>query len=241
MRRVAFFLAVLVLPLSVTADIIDDLVLSRMGVAEILKFLSAYDQEKGYAEHQIAAKYILGEVPAQDVEPPARVILRWRSMRLSDQKQLKVVWFREHFRRHTVEEVRKHVSVDYLIERANEEFRENPLMKSKPPEEPKPDLTAKGKKIKKDLTKAKQSSQKTPKVGTDTGTKKPAAKPKKKKETVAALKPPPDPQSPSTAPGPVPSKPTIKTKESSDKPATAETILKKLPTWQGIPTNIKNE
>ena len=117
---------ILYVSVSVFAQTYDNLILGKFGTAEILKYLDASDHDKALSEEQIAAKYILGEIPA-DREPPARAHLEWNSLPASEQRQLKVIWFREHYKELNVEEVNKYVNLDYLKARAAAEFRENPL------------------------------------------------------------------------------------------------------------------
>ena len=118
---------VLAITLNVSGETMDNLILSRLGYSEILKLLESSDHDKGFSEEQIAAKYILGEAPAVDVEVPARIVLKWKSFPPSEQRQLKVVWYREHYRQISMEELNKYVNVDYLKARAEKEYRENPL------------------------------------------------------------------------------------------------------------------
>ncbi|MBI4178237.1 hypothetical protein HY522_02285 [bacterium] len=105
---------------------LDHLILSRMGMGEILRYLDASDRQRGLTEEQIAVKYILGEIP-ENIEPPGRVVLMWASLPPSEKRSLKLNWFREHYKSLNAEEVNKHVNIEYLKTRATAEFRASPL------------------------------------------------------------------------------------------------------------------
>lgn len=221
----ALFLTALVIlfffvPRGESIETYDNLVLSKLGVTEILKYIEASDHERGLSEEQLAAKYILGEIP-EDRETPARAVMYWKSMAPSEQRQLKVVWFREHYRRIAVEDVSKHVNIDYLKARAGGEFRENPLIAApKPKKEDEEDAK------KKKGPKLKPLKVKKPKTTTDTVTVKKTsmtAKPAGKSKTPVAAPTKPSAQKTDTTP-----------------PGKPESLLKKIP-WYGLPTSMKNE
>lgn len=203
----------------------DNLILSKLGVSEILKFLDATDHDKGLSEEMIAAKYILGDVPP-DREPPARAVLHWKSLTPSERRQLKVVWFREHYMQLTAEEVNKHISLDYLRARAADEFRENPLAKTQKPEkEPaRPDKKSK-KGMKKGVT---QWDGKVPNFK-DTAVLK--AKPQKKIKMVKKM----DGDTPAAKPAAP-----AKAKEKSKAEKEADEVKSKQLPWFGLPNKMKN-
>lgn len=226
------FLAVLLVSISMTGASESNLVLSRMGVAEILHYLEVADNNKGLSEDQMAAKYILGEV-RPDLGVPSRVVLQWRSLPPSEQRQLKVIWFREHYMKLDIEEVGKHVQLEYLRQRAKAEYRENPL-EMVPKELPMDKLPAKPPRHGKGLKKGK------PPVPADTWAiraKKP--KPPRKSDTMTAVARPAKPAlSARTGPSPKSGAPQSDT---SGRTGMSETTLKKFPWHGGIPTRMKNE
>jgi len=210
------------------AQSIENLVLSRMGVSEILRYLDASDHNKGLSEEQVAAKYIIGEI-RPDVPIPARVYLEWKALPPSEQRQLKVIWFREHYRQIDVEDVNKYVNVDYLKARAKDEFRDNPLerapkeAKAEKKPEPKPS------KVKKKL---KASRTWTAVTDTALADLKRRILAKKKAETgaVAAQKPKPAVAKPAR----------IAKSDTAAPSAKSESPLKSIQ-WYGVPTKMKNE
>lgn len=223
----------------------DNLVLSKLGVAEIVRFLEASDHDKGLTDEQIASKYVLGEIP-EDREPPARAYLEWKNMPPSEQRQLKVIWFREHYNSIGVEDVNKHVNVEYLKSRAAAEYRENPLeeaarIKGRADEAEKL-MKGVGKAVKGGKrgkgAKAVKSAPKT-KSPSDTGVVKRAGKQKKtvKKAPDASPAPKDDATSQSLK---KPDPASKKSKGENGKKSAAKTPGKELP-WYGLPNKMKNE
>lgn len=222
-------LASLFLPMSsprVFGQTFDNLILSRMGVGEILQYLEASDHNKGLAEDQLAAKYILGEI-RPGIPVPARVALNWKTLPVSEQRQLKVIWFREHYMQLPIEDVGKYVNLDYLRARAAEEYRENPLDQAPKESDLEKELMKRAGK-KKGLKKHAKTSD----PSTDTALIKPK-KPKVKK------KPTPAPAGKPAAPVPTPPLASDKVSPKSDTPARPGST--KIPWYGGIPTKMKNE
>ncbi len=225
-------LSVFLVSISVSGETFDNLVLSKVGVSEILHYLETTDHNKGYSEDQIAAKYILGEFRA-DIPIPARVILRWKYLPPSEQRQLKVIWFREHYRQLNIDEVSKIVNLDYLKTRVVGEYRDNPLELA--PKEQKEDT---GKKDKpKPATHRRGIGRLFMKpTATDTamlGIRRPKGQKKTDTELAAPKKSNPPKFSPSKSETPKP--------DTSTPSAPSPAAPKKMPWFGGIPTKMKNE
>lgn len=224
--------------ISVFGETYDNLVLSRLGAAEMLRYLETTDHNKGFSEDQIAAKYIIGEF-RPDIPVPARVVLQWKSLPPSEQRQLKVIWFREHYRQLNIEDVGKSVNLDYLKMRATSEYRENPLELA-----PKDQAEEKGKKDKKEKHKPDAHRKGIKRLfmkpaSTDTAALN-IRRPKGQKKGDTELAPPKKSKSP--VPMIQPSSKTGNKKSDTTPPQIpAEGGLKKMPWLGGIPTKMKNE
>lgn len=210
----------------------DNLVLAKLGTGEILRYLDASDHAKSLTDGQIATKYILGDIP-EGRDPPVRALLEWKSLPLSEQRQLKVIWFREHYQQLSVEEVNKYVNVGYLMTRAVDEFRENPLAEQA--ERDKATAKTADKRPKKVIKKPGKTS-----TASDTGAiriKKPVTQKKSDSKTPDSSKPK------STVPTP-PLTAAVKTgadkSDTAAKNGSPDKVIRKLP-WYGIPNKMKNE
>lgn len=213
----------------------DNLILAKMGFSEIVRYLEGSDQGKSLTEEQIAAKYLLGSIPKNE-EPPARVVLQWKTLPLSEQRQLKVIWFREHYRSVPLDEVNKFVNLDYLKARVEAEYRDNPLAWADAEARHKKEMEEKMAdkyKAYKNFKGVLKSPGITPKKKTasDTAPRMKKVRPKKKPDAaaVAPEKPKPDKEVVET---PKPAK--------NGAPPNGQRTIKKLP-WYGIPNKMKNE
>ena len=231
----------------------DNLLLAKMGIAEILRYLEGSDRGKNLTEEQIAAKYILGEIPKNE-EPPARSALLWKSLPLSEQRQLKVVWFREHYREVPVDEVNKFVNLDYLRARVEAEFRDNPLASAQEAARVRADVIARMENKYKAYNKGRAAKGLKAIKSVITQADTPVAAPKKEpREHAARVKKKSDTEVVTVAKKPAGPKsvaaPEKKPKEvarsavrpdTSGGPPTVNGAIKKLP-WYGIPNKMKNE
>lgn len=231
-RRMFRICMVLLITLSLTAsasaESFDEVVLSRLGVAEILTFLDAWTHEEGLSDAALAAKYIWGYVPP-DRKPDLSLTTYWGSLPFSEQRRIKIRWYREHYYELSVDQVSKYVDIEYLIKQVKDEYRETPFETSRkiPQLAVNPGVAGafvktspdKEKKIQQAAANAKKKMGAAKASPSDTGALKPA-KASAKADT-APVKP---------ADAAKPGKPS----------ATPAEMLDKLP-WHGLPSTLRNK
>lgn len=219
-----FIVSVIIMALSLPAgsESLDEVVLSRLGVSEILTFLDAWTAEEGYSDAALAAKYIWGYVPP-DRKPDISLTQYWQALPFSEQRRIKIRWFREHYYELSIEQVSKHVNLEYLVKQAKDEYRETPF-----------EL---GRKIPKIMatnpgvagaTLTDTTPDKEKKIQT-------AVKNAKNKKPAGVAKP-----APSDTAAIKPAKPASDTAIKPAKVGTPADLLNKLP-WHGLPSTLSNK